>query len=279
MPTKHQIRAVKRLKNFKKQKEKYPDLLREVIRISDIVLEVLDARFIDETRNLDIEKEIKNKNKKIFYILNKTDLLSKELKKKKLEELELKKLLPYFFVSCKGRLGISKLRGRIKSEIKKTDIPGERAQIGIIGYPNTGKSSLINVLTGRGSAGTGAQAGFTKGIQKLKLTSDILILDTPGVIPEKEYSSSEGKAIQEQAKVGARTIDTIRDPELVLYGLMKDYSRKIEKFYEIDSKGNPEVFIEKLGKAKGFLKKGGVVEENRVCNLVIRDWQRGKIKL
>jgi len=59
----------------------------------------------------------------------------------------------------------------------------------LIGYPNTGKSSVINMITRRGVAKTAKQAGFTKGMQKIRMDDKILILDTPGVIPVSKYST------------------------------------------------------------------------------------------
>ena len=69
MPTKRQLIAIKKLSNRRKQKEKFPELLFKIVETSDIILEVLDARFIDETRNKEIEGLIKNKGKKTFSIM------------------------------------------------------------------------------------------------------------------------------------------------------------------------------------------------------------------
>lgn len=261
-----------KLKNIKKQKAKFPKIAKDIIRISDVILQILDARFIEETRNLELEKMIKTQGKKIIYIFNKSDLV-------KVKKGGWKGLKPYVYVSARNRTGIRELRIKIKAMVKKLDIGWKRAHVGIIGYPNTGKSSLINLLTGKSSAKTGAEAGFTKGMQKIRLTSDILLLDTPGVIPESEYSHTRIEAIQKQAKVGARTIDKIRDPEIVVIELMKKNLKDIEKFYGVSSKGDVDNLIEKVGKKMNFLKKGGVIDEDRTARQIIRDWQTGKIRI
>lgn len=264
------------IKDIRKQRKKIPGLIKEIVGVSDIVLEILDARFIQETRNKEIEELIKQEGKKIIYVLNKADLV--DLNSKILEATSFK-VFPYIFVSCKRRRGVSELRNKIKIEAKKLDIKGRKVQLGVIGYPNTGKSSIINVLSGRSSAGTGSEAGFTKGIQKIRLSSDIVMFDTPGVIPESEYSHTKEEAIKKHAKIGARTSNTIRDPEIVVFELMKSFSKQIEKFYNIEAEGNSEVLIEKLGRKKGFLRKGGVVDEHRTSRLIIQDWQEGKIRI
>jgi ribosome biogenesis GTPase A len=154
-----------------------------------------------------------------------------------------------------------------------------RVQVGIIGYPNTGKSSLINFLTGRSSAKVGAEAGFTKGMQKVKLTTNIMVLDTPGVIPQSEYSNSNSLALSKHAKVNARDYSKVRDPEYVVHTLMKDYSSQIESFYGLKVEGDSEKLIEIIGRTKNLLKKGAVVDEDRAARLILKDWQEGRIKV
>ena len=264
--------------NIRKQKAKFPALVQEIVRTSDIILEVLDARFIQETRNLEVEKFVKNEGKKLIYVLNKSDLI--EINKKRREIP--KDMKPHVFVSSRSRRGMGELREKIKMEIRKRNMEGrERAQVGIIGYPNTGKSSLTNTLTGRSSAKTGAQAGFTRGIQKISLTKKILVLDTPGVIPESKYSHTKKEAIQEQARIGARTLDTIRDPEMVVQGLLKDYAEQIAKHYGVSFDKDEEVekVLEVIGKKKKLLKHKGLVDEDRAARMIIQDWQAGKIKI
>ena len=259
-----------------KQREKYPKLVKDIIKISDIVLEVLDARFIEETRNAELESLIKKLGKELIYVLNKCDLVNtKEVERK----IELHNLLPYVFVSCKSRVGAGKLRERIKIEAKKLRLEDKRVQVGIIGYPNTGKSSLINLLVGRSSARTGKEAGFTKGMQKIKLVKGILIIDTPGVIPETEYSGTEKKAMSKHAKIGVRTYDKVKDPEMIVDDLIKAYPKEFEKFYGIEFNEDSEVLIEEIGKRKNFVKKGNLVDEDRAARSILKDWQDGKIKI
>ncbi len=265
-----------RIENIKKQKKKYPDVMREVIGISEVILEILDSRYIEETRNKEIEEEIKKQGKKIIFVLNKADLIDSE----KLEKTLPKDLKPYVFVSAKTRKGSNNLRNKIKIESKRADI-GEkkRVHIGVIGYPNSGKSSIINLITRRGVTGTSRQAGYTKGMQKIKMSEGILILDTPGVIPESKYSSSAKMTFSEDAKVGARSYNDVKDPEDIVHHLMKDFSKKIEQYYKIDSEGDSEILIEKLGHERNFLKKKGKVDIDRTSRIILRDWQEGKIKI
>ncbi|MFH1787365.1 MAG: GTPase [archaeon] len=272
MPTKKQNRSERSLKNLKKQRGKYQDILLKIIEISDIIIEVIDSRFIDETRNKKIEKIITNKNKRIIYALNKSDLTNKK---------EINGLYPYVFISCKNRRGSKELRNRIKIESQKIKNPNnyKRIHVGVIGYPNSGKSSVINLLKGKSSAKTGSEAGFTKGIQKIKLDENTLLLDSPGVIPLEKYSQENKEKISQHAKLGARDYSKVKDPEIVVHTILKEYSKQIEKFYDIKANGDSEILIECLGKKLNYLKKRGIVDADRTSRHILKDWQEGKIRV
>ena len=285
-----------KLKNIKKQRGKYPDVMKGVVDISDIVLEVLDSRFVEETRNEALEKRLKKSGKKVVFVLNKADLVNVASVKKKLK----KDMTPVVFVSTKTGIGSRNLRERIRIEASRIKldekiIKGDfedrkkkgmsantqirkKVHVGIVGYPNVGKSSLINLITRRGVAKTSKQAGFTKGMQKIRLTDKILILDTPGVIPESKYSSYSKKAFSRDAMLGARSHSDVKNPEDVVNFLMGEHSDEIEKYYKIDVGGSTDDLIEKVGKEKNFLEKGGKIDIDRTSRLIIRDWQSGAMK-
>jgi len=258
-----------------KQRKKYPDIANEVIGISDIILEILDARFIDETRNKELEELIKSKGKKLIYVINKIDMADMG---KVREIISSKKLYPYVLVSCKHRRGCKILRDLIKIEASRITNNYERKQVGIIGYPNTGKSSLINLLAGGPLAKTSSESGFTKSMQKVRLTKEVLLLDTPGVIPFKEDSNIYARDLIKQAKIGIIDYGKVKEPEFVVFALMKKSPGVFEKYYHIDANGDSEILIEQLGRKRNFLKKGGIVDEDRTARLILKDLQENKIK-
>jgi len=134
------------------------NIVNAVIAKSDILLVVLDARVVEETRNCEIEKKIIAAGKEIIHVLNKSDLVSKE----KLEA-EKKKFKHCVFMSAKLHEGTNLLRQKIMRVAK-----GEKVTCGVLGYPNTGKSSVINALCGSGGAKVAPIPGYTKAIQLLK---------------------------------------------------------------------------------------------------------------
>ena len=266
------------IENLRKQRKKYPSIAEKIVENSDIILQVLDSRFPEETRNPELEEEIEKKGKKLIYVFNKSDLVDK----KKLKKFHY--LNPRAIISCTAFQNIKDLRDLIKRTAKKIEKPVDKDKlgkisVGVIGYPNTGKSSLINILIGKSSAGVGSDAGFTKSLQKLKLSDEINLIDSPGVIPQKEYSSSDSEKIAMHTKLGGRSYSQVKEAEMVVANLMRDYSKQIEKFYDIKAKGDSEILIEELGKRKGFFKSKGLIDEDKTARVVLKDWQKGNIKV
>ena len=154
----------------------------------------------------------------------------------------------------------------------------ESVNIGVIGYPNTGKSSLINFLSKKSAAKTSSESGYTKGMQKIKLSKGLYLIDTPGVIPSTEKSLKDKKNLIKHSHIGAVTWDKTKNPDLVVDRLMKEYRGVLERYYKIDAKGDSEVLIEELGKKLHYLKKGNLIDETRVAKQILRNWQEGKIR-
>ena len=257
-----------------KHKSYVPSIINKVIEEADIILEVLDSRFIEKTRNPEMEKRVKKSGKVLIYVFNKSDLVN--INKIKLN-VELENLKPNLFFSSKERSGYVNLKRVIKIESKK--LKQEFVNIGIVGYPNTGKSSLINYITGKSATGTSSEAGYTKGIQKIKLSKGLYLIDTPGIIPILEKSSTSIKNLVKQSQIGAVTWGKAKDPELVVDRLMKEYPGVLEKHYKIDVEMDSEILIEKLGKKLNYLKKGNLVDEVRTAKQILKDWQEGKIRV
>ena len=257
-----------------KHKTSVPTQIDQVIKEADVILEILDSRFIETTRNLEIEKKIKSLGKVLVYIFNKSDLV--DIGKMK-TDIELENLKPNMFFSSISRKGSATLRRMIKMQVKK--IKKETVNIGVIGYPNTGKSSMINLLVGRAVARTSSEAGFTKGIQKVKITDGVYLIDTPGIIPVEEKVHGDRKLLAKHSKIGAITWYKAKDPDVIVFEIMKEYPGVLENYYGIEEKGDVEVLIEKLGRRFHYLKKGDEVDENRTAKHVLREWQEGRIRV
>ncbi len=245
-------------------------VVNEVIRDSDVVLEVLDARFPEETRNKEVEDKIKKItdkgiNKKLIFILNKSDLLKEKFSDIKFD------FSPYIFISAKNNLGTTKLRSLLKEEARKK----KPLIVGVLGYPNTGKSSLINVLKQKKSAGTGSVPGFTRGLQKIRISKDIYLLDTPGVFAYQEKDETKG------ALTNVKDYRKVKDPEAIVLQIIQKVMEKdpkiIESLYGVKAKGDPEEILGLIAKKFNWLIKGGKPNIDQTSRRIIQDWQRGKL--
>lgn len=268
-----------------KHKKAVEEVVMPVVNSSDIVLEILDARFVDETRNQEIEDRIRSQGKKLIYVLNKSDLVNLSQLYKLINFENLK---PYILVSCKQRKGITELRNRIKIEAKRIMKDKRRlisnsrydylAYVGVIGYPNTGKSSVINLLMGKTVAPSSPIAGFTKGMQKLKLTENIMLLDTPGIIPREENSQVYTQDLKKHGVIGVETWQKVKQPDIIVQAIMDNYPGVLQKYYSIEAE-DADSLIQELGKKKCLLKKQGLIDSDRTARLIVRDWQEGKVKV
>ncbi len=255
-----------------RHKRSVADIVELVIENSDIILEVMDARFVEKTRQQEIEKKIEYLGKKIIRVLNKSDLADL---KKIYEEIELGDLKPCVLFSAKQRRGTVTLRKLIKKEAKK--LGKDDVTVGIIGYPNTGKSSVTNILSGKSAARVSSESGYTKSFQKIRLAKEIYLIDTPGIILDDKNPTYSPNAVK-HSKIGAVSWNKAKDPEIAAESIFMEYSEALEEHYGISSGKDPEEFIEKLGRKMNFLKKGGLVDDKKTARKVLRDWQEGRIK-
>lgn len=242
-------------------------VVNDVIAEADVVLTVIDARLVEESRNIEVEEKILKAGKKIIIVVNKCDLVPKEYMSR------VKKKIPNsVFVSAKDSLGTTILKKKIL-ELGR-HVKERKIVVGIAGYPNTGKSSIVNSLAGRSKARTSPQAGFTKGRQLVAAGPKIQIIDTPGVIPFKE-DDEELHAI-----IAAKDFTQVKDPDVVAMSLIKMLNGRVEEFYGVKPEEHDDEYdiLEKIAIAKHKLKKGAEADIDTMSRLIIRDWQRGEIK-
>jgi len=248
----------------------YWKVIEEIIESSDIILEVIDARMVSLSRNEDIEEMVKAKGKKLIFILNKTDIAPSELVNKQAQVL--RNIGEVFTISAKDMKSISKLRTYLLAESKKKEF----MRVGVLGYPNTGKSSIINALVRRKRSPVTSRAGTTHGQQWVKMNDNLRIVDSPGVIPLKQSDELR------YALIGSKNPEKIKNLEFVLQEIIKILkdSDNLEKLYKIKIESEDiNKIIEDIGRRFGYLKKGNEVDETRVAIKVIRDWQSGKLRI
>ena len=241
-----------------------PSFWKHVITVldqADLILEILDARFIDQTRHREIESKIQQRGKQILYVINKCDLADQTGLRKAQHELQ-----PSVFISSINKLGTTILRKKIL-ELSH----GKPVVVAVVGYPNVGKSSVINALAGRRAARTSAESGFTKGLQKIRVDARIMLLDTPGVFPRNE------KDQQKYGTTGAVDYGKIKDAEIVAITLIQQFPKQICSYYNIKEQ-EPEEILDAIARKFKRLRKGGEVDAEATARLVLKDWQTGRIR-
>ncbi|MCM2325742.1 MAG: 50S ribosome-binding GTPase [Candidatus Woesearchaeota archaeon] len=234
----------------------YWQLVNRVIDQSDILLLVLDSRFPQLTRNKEIERKIKDSDKRILYVLNKCDLV---------DEVDAKDFHPHVIVSSRDKLGTTKLLKKILELVR-----GEECVVGVLGYPNVGKSSVINLLKGKKSASTSSVAGHTRSIQLIKAKGKIRMLDTPGVFEFDQKDEFRKVAI------GCINPQQLKEPEYYLIKLMEEFPVLFKKYFKADYKDAYE-FINEEAARRGMLLKKGEADTQRFSRQMVHDWITGKV--
>lgn len=244
-------------------------VVKDIIRKADVILEVLDARFPELTRIRKLEGYAYFFKKPVIYVVNKADLVSKTTLEKNIREFPGPDTV---VISAKKLKGINGLIKKIKSKTKIEDV-----KVAVIGYPNTGKSSLINKLSSGGKARTSSESGFTKGLQLIAGKDNLRLFDTPGIVPFRDRDELR------LGLVSGISPSKLKNPDIVAYKLvsifMKNNPGVLEKAYGVDTKLNPEDFLIELGKKNYMLMKGGIVDERRAAIQFLNDFHKGKIKI
>jgi ribosome biogenesis GTPase A len=240
----------------------YWRIVNNVIKEADILLEVIDARLVEESRNKEIEDKVNAAKKTLIYVINKCDLVEKS----KLEKYK-RELRPCVFMSATEHLGTGFLRRAIMRYA-----PKDKFKVGVLGYPNTGKSSIINALKGKSSASTAPISGHTRGVQLIKVSKNMYLVDTPGVFPYKE------KDEKKHAMIAAKTFTNLKDPEASAMELIETFPKQIEKHYQVKHREDPEEVLEQIALKLNRLRKKGLPDTDAAARIVIKDWQEGRIK-
>lgn len=241
---------------------------KKVIWESDIVVLVFDARMPELSQNPEIKALVSRAGKEFVVAFNKIDLVSEGSLK------ELKMRYPHaFFVSGINNLGIANLRRQLL--IIKKRMKRQTVKVGIVGYPNVGKSAIINALVHRARAAISSIAGTTKGIQFIK-AGGLKILDSPGVIPLEDNENKLGF-------IGAKNPEDLKNPDRIAFDIINmaliKNRKSMEEYAGITLQGSSYDMFLAIGKRRGILSKGGIVDERRTAIQIIRDWQRGKLKV
>lgn len=260
--------------------KKTQELISENIKLVDLIIEVLDARIPLSSQNPLLQNLIGDKPKLIA--LTKSDLAA-----------NLDSWLKYFgeknisavaIDSIKGA-GIKNLIASAKNiarpkthKLEKFGANPRSARAMIVGIPNVGKSTLINRLAGVNRAKAENRPAVTRSKQWIKIDNGLDLLDTPGIL----YHKFEDKNIALKLAWTYAINDEVYDIEQTVYSLLEVLAAKVpknlcERFKLESLPATGHEILNEIGKKRGCIRKGGVVDIEKTARLILSEFRAGKI--
>ncbi len=243
--------------------------LGELLKYLDVILEIRDARIPLASHNGDLDALLERRPR--IVILNKVDLADPSLTKAWQEWFRGQKML-VLTVNGQNGQGVNQIWKLLEQELPAPKVNRPR-RIGVVGIPNVGKSSILNRLLGTGAAKTGNMPGVTRGKQWIR-RGNFEVLDLPGLLPPKIQSDEDGLKL---AMLGAIREELIPAYDLALL-VLERYGAKLFNWTELDSNfDSPEAGLEWYAKKRGFLSKGGEIDEHRAILALLKDFRDGRL--
>ncbi|ORD94202.1 NOG2 [Enterospora canceri] len=242
----------------------------KVLDASDVVIHLLDARDPDGTKCKLVEKYLETKrHKHLIYVLNKVDLVPTSVTAAWLRVLSKSHTaIAYHSNSLDNFYGKENLLGVIRQ--LKTLYKKKSISIGFVGYPNTGKSSVINTLVKKDACRVAPVPGQTRVWQYIALMKEVYLIDSPGVIPIMTE--------RESILFGAVRVENILEPDLYVGDVIaKVGADAIRKRYQIEFETEDE-FYEAYGRKYKKIQAGNKVNVDLISRSILHDFIRGRLR-
>lgn len=255
--------------------------MQEDIKLCDVVIELLDARIPGSSKNPDLDDLIGNKKRLI--ILNKADMADSALTEKWVNYYE-SKGIKVLTMDSRVRKQTLKVTAAVKEVCKEKIERDRRRGIAarpikamVAGIPNVGKSTFINSFVGKTSAKTGNKPGVTRGNQWIRISKDINLLDTPGILWPKFDNQQIGLNLSFIGSINDNILEMTEVAGEFISFLKDNYCNILAERYMIKDVDDVFQIMEEIAIAKKCVKKGGEPDIEKACILLLDDFRSGKL--
>jgi len=251
-----------------------------LIKQIDVVLEVLDARMPAASRNPLLQKL--RAERPCLHVLNKADLADPLLTKQWLSHFNRQPRSRAIATDHRSRLDKTDIIRECEILLAQTTPGGQlsarKRQILIVGIPNVGKSTLMNRILGRKVAKTGNEPAVTKGQQRIRLSDNWYLYDTPGVLwPKLE----DQQAAYRLALAGAIRNTAVEAEDVAFAAaeiLARDFPHALQQRYQLEAVAtDAETVLSDIAARRGCLRKNGQVDWHKVSTLLLNDYRSGQL--
>ena len=249
--------------------------LYKVVDSSDVLIQVLDARDPIGTRCAHLEAHLKERTQRhrhMVLVLNKCDLVPAWVTKRWLHALSREYPTVAFHASMTHPFGKGALLSLLR-QFQRLHADKPNISVGFIGYPNVGKSSVINTLRTKKVCVVAPVPGQTKVWQYVNLTKKIFLIDCPGVVYSGAGDSDTDAVLKGVCRV-ANLDDAAEHVGAVLERVKPEYLRRA---YRISAWEDSHDFLCQLARLSGKLLRGGEPDTSTAAKALLQDWQRGRI--
>lgn len=250
--------------------------IEDLIKRTDVVIEVLDARLPLSSSNHKLAKL--RRSKPWIKVLNKQDLADPAVTKAWVREFERQTGVRALPMSANKHADTKKLIRLCQGLAPNRGKPGYPLRTMVVGIPNVGKSTLINTLAGKNMAKVGDRPALTTTTQQVDLRNGIVLSDTPGVL-WPEMSDQDGSyRLAASGAIGDNAMDSTSVGLFAAEHLLQRYPDLVKVRYGLpELPGSPHDLMSAIGRRLGCLAGGGEVDMNRAAEAFLRELRAGKI--
>lgn len=258
-------------------------MIEDQMKQVDAVCEILDARIPMASRNPDIDRLAGEKPR--IVILNRSDLADPKWTAKWKKRFQ-SQGMAVLETDCRSGKGVKGFADAVRSVLKeKMDAFAAKGQVGrsmrvmVLGIPNVGKSTFINQVARRKAAVAGDRPGVTRGKQWITVSSDLELLDTPGILWPRFDSQEVGELLAITGAIKAEVLDR----ETLAANFMKRLARTapdaiLTRYkFSPDSEASGFDLLEQAAKKRGFLISGGEYDLERMAAVLLDEYRSGKL--